>query len=158
MSSSASPIRGDFLEQEDGEQRHRTSDPPSVESKEAEAQCVNQQSTYDEHQWVTGIPLFIIMGAICLVCFLMLLDTSIIATVSIYRPKQGGFLHLTRLLRRPFPRLRPTFTHFRMSAGTVVLTSWQGKNVLLHALVEPLANKNHQCRSCTADRQVVRQF
>ncbi|KAK0516386.1 hypothetical protein JMJ35_000989 [Cladonia borealis] len=30
--------------------------------------------------WVTGLSLFTILGAICLVCFLMLLDTSIIVT------------------------------------------------------------------------------
>lgn len=84
MSSSASPNREHSLEQGDEKQRHGTSDPPSNESKEAEIQGNNQQSTYDEHQWVTGVPLFTIMSAICLVCFLMLLDTSIIATVSIH--------------------------------------------------------------------------
>lgn len=35
----------------------------------------------EEEKWVTGIPLFTIMSAICLVCFLRLLDTSIIVTV-----------------------------------------------------------------------------
>ena len=87
MSSSASPTRERSLEQEDEKQRHGNFDPPSVESQEAEVQDTNQQSTYDEHQWVTGVPLFTIMGAICLVCFLMLLDTSIIATVSIHSSK-----------------------------------------------------------------------
>ena len=33
-----------------------------------------------EGEWVTGLPLFSILGAICLVCFLMLLDISIIVT------------------------------------------------------------------------------
>ena len=82
MSSAASPTRERSLEQEDEKQRHGTSDPPSDESQEAEVQYANPQSIYDEHKWVTGVPLFTIMGAICLVCFLMLLDTSIIATVS----------------------------------------------------------------------------
>ena len=84
MLSSASPTRERSLKQEDEKQRHGTSDPPSDESQEAEVQDANPQLIYDEHKWVTGVPLFTIMGAICLVCFLMLLDTSIIATVSIH--------------------------------------------------------------------------
>ena len=87
MPSLASPTGERSLEQEDEKQRHGTSDPSSIEPKEAVIQDVNQQSTHDEHQWVTGVPLFTIMGAICLVCFLMLLDTSIIATVSIQYSK-----------------------------------------------------------------------
>ena len=83
MSSLASPTRERSREQEDEKQGHVTSEPPSIVPKEADIQDVNQQSTHDEHQWVTGVPLFTIMGAICLVCFLMLLDTSIIATVPI---------------------------------------------------------------------------
>ena len=84
MSSSASPTRERSLEQEDEKQRHGTSDPPSDESQDAEVEDANPQSIIDEQKWVTGVPLFTIMGAICLVCFLMLLDTSIIATVSIH--------------------------------------------------------------------------
>lgn len=34
----------------------------------------------EEDEWVTGIKLFTIMTAICLVCVLLLLDTSIIVT------------------------------------------------------------------------------
>ena len=91
MSSSASPTRERSLEQGDEKRRHGTSELPSGESTEAEVQDTNQQSTYDEHQWITGVPLFTVMGAICLVCFLMLLDTSIIATVPIHSSKQGFF-------------------------------------------------------------------
>jgi len=36
-----------------------------------------------EQEWVSGFKLFTIMTAITLVCFLMLLDTSIIATVCV---------------------------------------------------------------------------
>jgi hypothetical protein len=35
----------------------------------------------EENQWVTGIKLFNIMAAITFVCLLVLLDTSIVATV-----------------------------------------------------------------------------
>ena len=87
MSSSASTTRERSLKQEDDKQGNGTSDPPSDESQEAEVQDANQQSTYDEHKWVTGVPLFTITGAICLVCFLMLLDTSITATVFIHNSK-----------------------------------------------------------------------
>ena len=62
------------------------STPASEESKEDSTQDLKQEpaeETPDEDtgNWVTGLPLVIILGAICLVCFLMLLDTSIIVTV-----------------------------------------------------------------------------
>ncbi|SLM41028.1 Tetracycline resistance protein TetB/drug resistance transporter [Lasallia pustulata] len=43
-------------------------------------QLTDNAPTEEEHQWVTGIQLLTIMATICLVCFLMLLDTSIIVT------------------------------------------------------------------------------
>lgn len=34
-----------------------------------------------DHEWITGIKLFLVMAGMTLACFLMLLDTSIITTV-----------------------------------------------------------------------------
>jgi hypothetical protein len=39
-------------------------------------------NTSEEHQYITGVKLFLVMAAVTLACFLMLLDTSIITTVS----------------------------------------------------------------------------
>ena len=54
----------------------------------------------------------------------------------------SALFHLTRSLRRPFPRLRANFTHFRTWAGTVVLISWQGEYALSSSFVEPLAEND----------------
>ena len=59
-----------------------------------------------------------------------------------YTALSKAFFHLTRPLRRPFPILRANSTHFRMWAGTVVLTSWQGENALSSWFVKPLADKD----------------
>jgi flagellar biosynthesis protein FliP len=66
--------------------QHELSTPPSDYSEKESTQTPEQQLTDDarteeEQQWATGIKLLIIMAAITLVCFLMLLDTSIIVTV-----------------------------------------------------------------------------
>ena len=60
--------------------------PPSNGSIEPSAGDVKPEAseevqTEEEERWVTGFPLFSIIGAICVVCFLRLLDTSIIVTV-----------------------------------------------------------------------------
>ena len=98
MALSASPIRGHSPEQENGIKQQNTLHPPSDESKEADSQDVSQQSVQDEHKWVTGIPLLTILGALCLVCFLMLLDTSIIATVPSHSSNSGGIPLMARCL------------------------------------------------------------
>lgn len=55
-------------------------------SKDGSSQDLKQESAEeapneDASNWVSGLPLVTILGAISLVCFLMLLDTSIIVTV-----------------------------------------------------------------------------
>ena len=80
QATATSPAQESSLEQEDGKRQQSTFTSPLDGSKEMNTQDTNQQPI-DELAWVTGIRLLIIMGAICLVGFLMLLDTSIIATV-----------------------------------------------------------------------------
>ena len=53
------------------------SENPKEDLKEAPADGISNE---EGGTWVTGLSLFTILGAICLVCFLMLLDTSIIVT------------------------------------------------------------------------------
>lgn len=59
----------------------QTSTSPSENSKEDLKEApADGVSNEEGGTWVTGLSLFTILGAICLVCFLMLLDTSIIVT------------------------------------------------------------------------------
>lgn len=77
-STTTSTPAGDFLlEQEERSQhKHELVTLPSSESKEVSTDGV----PIEEGQWLSGLPLSTILGAICLVCFLMLLDTSIVVT------------------------------------------------------------------------------
>jgi hypothetical protein len=54
-----------------------TTDP----GKGDEAQVTAAYSTDNDHEYITGVKLILVMAAVTLVCFLMLLDTSIITTV-----------------------------------------------------------------------------
>jgi hypothetical protein len=60
------------------EQAGHLSPEPEIE-RENELEAVDNSE--EETKWVTGFPLFTLMGAVTLVTFLMLLDTSIISTV-----------------------------------------------------------------------------
>jgi len=44
-------------------------------------------STKDNHEYITGMKFALVVGAISLCCFLMLLDTSIVVTVSLIYPE-----------------------------------------------------------------------
>ena len=47
------------------------------------SESVNKQETSDqEYQYVTGFKLAVVIGSVTMVCFLLFLDLSIIATVS----------------------------------------------------------------------------
>ncbi|ERF72998.1 hypothetical protein EPUS_08855 [Endocarpon pusillum Z07020] len=83
--TATSTSREHSLEQADPVRQQEHSTAPSNDSSQKYTHDVKQQptdqvSTEEEHKWVTGVPLITIMGAICLVCFLMLLDISIIVT------------------------------------------------------------------------------
>ncbi len=62
---------------------------PSLEvssdpEKHAGAEVTAAGAPEDDHEYITGIKLFLVMAGVTLVCFLMLLDTSIITTVCPY--------------------------------------------------------------------------
>ncbi len=79
--TTTSPTREDFFEKEEAKREHQSSTSPSEDSKEDPKEAPADGVPNEEGgTWVTGLSLFTILGAICLVCFLMLLDTSIIVT------------------------------------------------------------------------------
>jgi hypothetical protein len=86
-------------------------DSPSPEPAAAKPEPQLQKSNTaasEEWQYVTGLKRYAVVGVVTLACFILLLDTAIIATVDDYSPMSEE----TRLtLFRPFPRLPPTFIH-----------------------------------------------
>lgn len=68
----------------------------------AEAKVNVTLNVEQENQWATGFKLFNIIGALGLVCLLMLLDTSIISTVGNSRNVRRGFslINLTQAVPR----------------------------------------------------------
>lgn len=84
--TATSPTREQFLEQDAEKRQQQLSTIPLDDFEKDSTQVSTQQPTdeapsEEEPRWVTGIQLLTIIAAICLVCFLMLLDTSIIVTV-----------------------------------------------------------------------------
>jgi len=75
-STTTSTPAGDFSLEQDERSQHELVTLPSSESKEVSTDGVPSE----EGQWLSGLPLSTILGAVCLVCFLMLLDTSIVVT------------------------------------------------------------------------------
>jgi hypothetical protein len=75
------------LSELDSEKDQELSAPGSDETKPEPDQVLestpNFTSADAEEKWVTGFKLFTIMGAISLVCLLMLLDIAIIVTVRV---------------------------------------------------------------------------
>ena len=53
-----------------------------VPSEAVDAEKQASPAAPDESNWVTGVKLWIIMTGVTLVCFLMMLDMSILSTVS----------------------------------------------------------------------------
>lgn len=53
-----------------------------VHTPPAEAPALKPDEKPDEPKWLTGLPLLMVMTAVTLVVFLMLLDVSIVSTVS----------------------------------------------------------------------------
>lgn len=73
--TTSTPAMGFPLEQDERSQ-HDLPTLPSSDSKEISTHGVPTE----EEQWLSGVPLSTVLGAVCLVCFLMLLDTSIVVT------------------------------------------------------------------------------
>ncbi|KAI9740060.1 MAG: hypothetical protein M1818_004811 [Claussenomyces sp. TS43310] len=79
-----SPTKSQPSQREAGEKEQSLSTPPS-DDLEPESNQVPDPETMtapatEDHEWVSGIKLLSILVAITLVCFLMLLDTSIVVT------------------------------------------------------------------------------
>jgi hypothetical protein len=72
-------------EKETESSQHDLTDTPSKDLDEKQHQVQEPEPTgtlsNEEPQWISGMQLWIMFSAITLVCFLMLLDTSIIVTV-----------------------------------------------------------------------------
>ena len=114
-------------EEEKKEQKFSTSE----NSKEIPSNAPAEEFPNEEGgTWVTGLPLFTILGAICLVCFLMLLDTSIIVTAIPEITTQfhslqdvgwyGSAYQLSRCV--PCQGLECMFTEYFISAALLPLT------------------------------------
>jgi hypothetical protein len=58
---------------------------------------ITNASSADEQKYLTGVKLFLVAGAVTLVCFLVLLDTAIIVTACLYSNP------LTRRMLIPVP-------------------------------------------------------
>ena len=81
-----SPTKEQPSEPEAGKEEAELSTPPSDDLQPESNQDSGPADTPPaslELEWVSGFKLFTIMIAITLVCFLMLLDTSIIVTVRV---------------------------------------------------------------------------
>lgn len=79
--TTTAPLQEDSFEKEVEMKEQQLPASPSETSREDPKETAAEGFPDDEGgTWVTGLSLFTILGAICLVCFLMLLDTSIIVT------------------------------------------------------------------------------
>ena len=77
----ASSLQEDSLEKEVEMREQQFPAFPSESSREDPKEAAAEEFPDEEGgTWVTGVSLFTILAAISLVCFLMLLDTSIIVT------------------------------------------------------------------------------
>jgi hypothetical protein len=77
-----------------------------------------------EPEYVTGVKFWTILGSITLVVFLMMLDTSIIATASL--KSLTARLELLTVQTRQYLGSPPIFTLWMMSDGMEALTSYAG--------------------------------
>jgi hypothetical protein len=55
---------------------------PESTTEDLQSPAVNNPADTEEEEWVTGLRLVVIVAALTMAAFLMLLDTSIVATVS----------------------------------------------------------------------------
>lgn len=112
----------------------RQVDDPSATGKVAD------QEANDETHFITGIKLYLLVAGMTLIAFLVLLDISIMATVSstialAYSSKRSvtrKFIYL--MFNRPFRRSRHNFTRWKMLVGTVERINSAGKLATLLSL------------------------
>jgi hypothetical protein len=95
--------------------------------------ALGSNSTDDGVRYIEGIQLPIVMSSIMTATFLVLLDTTIIATViSLYWPR-WSFLKLPKLtnyhqIDRLSPKSHPSFIRYRTLVGTDLPSSCPGTN------------------------------
>lgn len=85
-----------------------------------------------EHVYISGFQLWLVMSSVTLVVFLMLLDVSIIVTVSL------DVLNCQKIIdnrNRLFPELPATFTRCQMLGGMVVRIFSQGKSLYMVPMI-----------------------
>jgi hypothetical protein len=78
-----------------------------------------------EIEYVTGWKLWSMLAALVLIFFLVLLDMSVVATVS--RVVSGRVVKGANGPDRLYPKLPPAFIHCTMSAGTEAHICWRSK-------------------------------
>ena len=69
------------------EKDHNDQPPSPAAPPDLEKQLTNKSTI--EHEYLTGLKLWIMMSGVTLVCFLMLLDMSIVSTVFNLPPTQS---------------------------------------------------------------------
>jgi hypothetical protein len=105
-------------------------------AKGGEEEEVAGEKKDEEPEYVTGFKLALMVGSVTLACFLMLLDISIIVTVSNYHHPFSMTVYLGgeqreltdgEIFNRLFLASPRNFTRFKMLVGTEVPTTWHGK-------------------------------
>lgn len=127
-----SPATSQVLDSEADKNEKELSTPPSSDI-EPKPNLVSESAltvvpAAEELEWVSGVKLLSIVTGVTLVCFLMLLDTSIVVTV---RTKNSYSMFPTKNYQRQFLVSRAIFTLCLMWVGMAVLTNSQGMLVVL---------------------------
>jgi hypothetical protein len=82
QTTTTSPTRDQSLERGEEEKQQPPSMPSTPQDSENDTdKTLEQTTTGEEHEYITGFKLVIAMVSVTLVAFLMLLDMSIIVTV-----------------------------------------------------------------------------
>jgi hypothetical protein len=94
---------------------------PSTDNSGVEPAAASTDAETEEQEWVTGLKLAVIVAAISMAAFLMLLDVSIVATVS---PSYPTVIELKLIVYEAVPRITSDF-HSLTDIG------WYGSAYLL---------------------------
>ena len=114
------------LPEDDAQSKPERSTSPSIDAAVVDPSTPvtkSEEPVVAEFDYVTGFKLFAVIGVVTLACFLLLLDTSIIATVGPAQRPGSGSIQLT--LERQFLESPVTSIHSVMSVGMVAVTYWQ---------------------------------
>ncbi len=108
--SDSPPVKMPETHEETKEKFGGENQPPSIATLVEDE--VESPVAAEEWEYVTGIKLTVVLIAVCAACFIMLLDTSIVVTVSVAFPNQHPPLSFTKLRR--FRKLPVTFIRWRI--------------------------------------------